>query len=72
MNSGDFVIYKIDPNEMELSGEVDFDRNSHGRLFLHSTVEIKDNVIIFRDADKQLITGIFSTEKYYVLHYSNR
>jgi hypothetical protein len=64
MNSGDFVIYKIDPNEIELSGEVQHTKNSHGRLFLNSTIEIRDNTIIFRHADKQFIMGIFSSAKY--------
>ena len=52
MDSGNFVIYKIDPNEMELSGEVQSDKNVNRRLFLYSTVEIKNNVRIFRDKIK--------------------
>ena len=57
MDSGNFVIYQIDPNEMELSGEVQSDKNVNRRLFLYSTVEIKNNVRIFRNKDKELIPG---------------
>lgn len=72
MNSGDFVLYKIEPNEMEISGEVNLDRNSHGRLFLNCIVELSGNSIIFRSLERQSIEGIFSLEKYYVLKYDDR
>ncbi len=72
MNLGNFVIYKIEPNQMDLDGKVNLDKNSHGRIFLHSTIEVKYNTIIFRDTDDQTIQGIFPSLKYYILQYDNR
>lgn len=70
MNTGNFVIYKITPNELEISGEIPLSRNVDGRLFLNTTIEFIYNLLIFRDPETKKIKGIFSSALYYVLEYN--
>ena len=63
------VIYKINPNEQELNGEVDFDRNVHGRI-LTGNFFIYDQTLIVEDNNKK-VTGIFSLHHYYFIKLSN-
>lgn len=72
MGPTSFVIYKIEPTQRELDGEVSGNENSHGRLFLNTSLEIVDNTIIFKDYKDNSIQGVFPAEKYFVLRYDNR
>ena len=63
------VIYKINPNKEELNGEVDFEKNVHGRILV-GDFYICDNTLIVEDTNKKVV-GIFSLNHYYFLKSSN-
>lgn len=60
------VVYKINPNEHELSGEVIFDRNADGRT-LHGDFFIHDHCLIVKNEDG-IIQGVFSLHYYYFIY----
>jgi uracil-DNA glycosylase len=72
MNTGNFIIYKNDPNEWEMSGEVPLNRKADGRLFLNVAIEFSGILIIFRDIETSKIAGVFSASIFYVLAYSDK
>ena len=72
MNRGNYIIYKITPNELEISGEIPSNRNVDGRLFLNTTLEFNDNLFIFRDPETKKIKGVFSSALYYILEYDDK
>lgn len=63
------VIYKINPNEQELNGEVDMDINVHGRI-LTGNYFICDQTLIVENEQKK-VTGVFSLNHYYFIESSN-
>lgn len=69
MKVGDYVIYKVEPNVDDLSGDVDINKSSHGRLFTNTILTVEGKAIIFKDADHLTIKGIFSIDNYFVLAY---
>lgn len=60
-----FVVYKINPNEQEFNGEVNFDRNSDGRI-LYGNAYIVDHSLVVKNEDG-IIQGVFSLNHYYFL-----
>jgi hypothetical protein len=67
VNYQNLVLYKINPNEQELEGDVSFDKNVDGRIFSHCQFEIKDHAIFVYD-DKKMLKGIFSLHHFYLLN----
>lgn len=63
------VVYKINPNEQELNGEVDLENNVHGRI-LTGNYFICDQTLIVEDEQKK-VRGVFSLNHYYFLESSN-
>jgi len=63
------VIYKINPSEEEINGEVDLGKNIHGRI-LTGNIFICNNAVIIEN-DKQKITGIFPLDHHYFIESSN-
>jgi hypothetical protein len=63
------VVYKINPNEEELNGDVNFSRNAHGRI-LTGNLFLSNNILIVED-ENQKITGVFSLDHYYFIQSSN-
>lgn len=43
------VLYKINPNEQELNGEVTFDKNVDGRIFSNCLLTIANDTVIIKD-----------------------
>lgn len=64
-NAQRFVVYKINPNEQEINGEVNFNRNADGRI-LYGNAYIINDCLIVKDEDDQVL-GIFSLNHYYFL-----
>ena len=60
-----FVVYKINPNELEINGEVNFDRNSDGRI-LYGNAFIVDHSLVVKNEDG-IVQGVFSLNHYYFL-----
>ena len=60
------VVYKINPNEKDINGEVDFSRSSDGRIFASCRYFIQDHAIIVEN-EKEKIEGIFSLHHYFLL-----
>jgi hypothetical protein len=60
-----FVVYKINPNEQEINGEVNFDRNSDGRI-LYGNAYIVDHSQVVKNEDG-IVQGVFSLNHYYFL-----
>lgn len=63
------VVYKINPNQQELNGEVYLDRNVDGRI-LSGNFYICDNTLIVEDNNNK-VTGVFSLNHYYFLESDN-
>lgn len=63
------IIYKINPNDQELKGEIDFDRNVHGRV-LTGDFFICDQTLLVEDENQKII-GIFSLHHYYFIKSNN-
>lgn len=63
------VVYKINPSEKELNGEVDLDINVHGRILSGNFFKCDQTLIV--ENDKEIVTGVFSLNHYYFLEYSN-
>ena len=61
------VIYKINPNEQELNGEVDLRKNVDGRIFSHCLLTIVNDTAILKDNDTKNVIGIFSLHHFYFL-----
>ena len=62
------VIYKLNPSERELNGEVDFDSNVNGRI-LYGIFYLHNNNLIVIDEDE--VKGIFNLDYFYFLKSSN-
>lgn len=62
-----FIIYRLNPNQQELDGEVSFDRNVDGRIFSSCTLEIKDHTAILKNEDSE-IKGVFSLHHFYLIN----
>lgn len=60
-----FVVYKINPNEQEINGEVNFDRNSDGRI-LYGNAYIVDHSLVVKN-EEGIVQGVFSLNHYYFL-----
>lgn len=58
-------VYKLDPNIEELNGDVEFGKTIHGRVFYNVCVEIKNDNVILKNSDEEIV-GIFSLKKCYV------
>lgn len=63
------TIYKINPNEQELNGEVNFDRNVDGRN-LYGILNIIDSNLIITNEENDVI-GVFSLNHFYFLLVNN-
>ncbi len=63
------IIYKINPNQQELNGEVDYDRNVHGRTLV-GNLSIVNNILIIEN-NYQEVVGVFSLDHYYFLKVGN-
>ncbi len=63
------IVYKINPNEQELNGEVSFDRNVDGRI-LFGNIFFCKNCIIVESEENEKIVGIFSLDHFYFLQDS--
>jgi hypothetical protein len=61
------VVYKINPNDLELSGEVSFDRNVNGRIFTDCLLTITNDTAILKDKDHNNVIGVFSLHHFYFL-----
>ena len=59
------VVYKINPNEQEINGEVNFDRNVDGRT-LYGEAFIVDHSLVIKNDDGE-VEGVFSLNHYYFL-----
>ncbi len=59
------VIYKINPNEQEFNGDVDFGRNVNGRI-LYGRFFIVDHSLVVENENGE-IEGVFSLNHYYFL-----
>lgn len=63
------IIYKINPNGEELNGEVDTERNVHGRI-LTGNFFVCDQILIVEDNNNK-VTGIFSLNNFYFIESDN-
>ena len=63
-----FICYRLSPNEQELNGEVNFDRNVNGRIFSGCTLEIKDHIAILTD-EKNVIRAVLSLHHFYLINH---
>ena len=61
------VIYKINPNEQELNGEVDLRKNVDGRIFSHCLLTIVNDTAILKDSDSKNVISVFSLHHFYFL-----
>jgi hypothetical protein len=61
------VLYKINPNQQELDGDVSFDKNVDGRIFNGCKFEVLNDTVMILDEKNQL-QGIFSLHHFYLLH----
>lgn len=61
------VIYKINPNEQELNGEVDLRKNVDGRIFSHCLLTIENDTAILKNKDTDNVIGVFSLHHFYFL-----
>ena len=64
------VIYKINPNEQELNGEVDLRKNVDGRIFSHCLLTIENDTAILKNKDTSNVIGVFSLHHFYFLETS--
>ena len=62
-----FIVYKLNPNQQELNGEVSFDRNVDGRIFSPCILEIQDHTAILKDEDGE-VKGVFSLHHFYLIN----
>jgi len=62
-----FVCYRLNPNEQELNGEVNFDRNIDGRTFYSCILEIKDHTAILTN-EKDVIQAVLSLHHFYLIN----
>jgi hypothetical protein len=60
------TVYKINPNDQELNGEVTFDRNVDGRVFNNIKLRLVDHAITIENGSGE-IEGVFSLHHYYFL-----
>ena len=67
-----YVVYKVDPSDYDLSGDINFSKNSHGRFFMNCELMVSEGTVIFKNADDLSIKGVFSLNKYFVLEYIDR
>ncbi|WP_291123611.1 hypothetical protein [Flavobacterium sp. UBA6046] len=63
-----FVCRRLNPNQQELNGEVNFDRNIDGRIFSSCILEIKDHTAILTD-DKDEIIAVLSLHHFFLTNY---
>ncbi len=68
MESQTFICYRLNPNEQELNGEVNFDRNVDGRIFSDCILEIKDHTAILTD-EKDVIRAVLSLHHFYLINH---
>jgi hypothetical protein len=61
------IVYKINPNEQELNGDVFLDRNVNGRIFNHCSLTIANDTAILKDRDTDIVVGVFSLHHFYFL-----
>jgi hypothetical protein len=61
------ILYKINPNEQELNGEVTFDRNVDGRIFSNCSLTIANDTAIIKDKENNFVIGVFSLHHFYFL-----
>ena len=45
-----FVCYRLNPNEQELNGEVNFNRNIDGRIFSDCILKVENDTAILSDS----------------------
>ena len=69
MKTGNYIIYKVEPNADDLSGDMDISKSSHGRLFTNSILMVEGNAIIFKEVDDLTIKAVFSINHYFVVEY---
>ncbi|MFP5042912.1 hypothetical protein [Parasediminibacterium sp. JCM 36343] len=61
------IVYKINPNEQELNGEVLPDRNVNGRSFGRCSLTIANDTAILKDIKTDIVVGVFSLHHFYFL-----
>ncbi len=61
------VIYKINPNEQELNGDVILDRNVDGRIFTNCRLTIINEIAVLKNNNSNIVVGVFSLNHYYFL-----
>jgi hypothetical protein len=63
-----YISYRLNPNEQELNGEVNFDRNVDGRIFSSCTLEIKDHTAILID-EGGTTRAVLSLHHFYLINH---
>lgn len=67
METQKFIVYRLNPNQHELDGEVSFDRNVDGRIFSNCILEIIEHSAILKNEDGE-IKGVFSLHHFYLIN----
>lgn len=67
METQTFISYRLNPNQQELDGNVNFDKNVDGRIFSNCTLEIKDHTAILTDEDG-VIRVVLSLHHFYLIN----
>ncbi|RDC57140.1 hypothetical protein DU508_08090 [Pedobacter chinensis] len=67
METQKFIVYRLNPNQQELDGEVSFDRNIDGRVFSECILEIQDHTAILKNENGE-IKGVFSLHHFYLIN----
>lgn len=61
-----FIVYRLNPNQQELDGDVSFDQNVHGRI-IHGFLEIQDHTAILK-SERGEIKAVLSLHHFYLIN----
>lgn len=62
-----FIVYRLNPNQQEINGDVSFDRNVDGRIFSNCSLLVQDHAAILKDESGE-IKGVFSLHHFYLIN----